>query len=267
MASSKDGAPPAKKKRAKKPAKSAKAETKAPSRKGRPKKPAPDAFEVRIGYAFSDKALLQEALTHTSVGGRRGRAISYERMEFFGDRVLGLVVAQILYERFPEAGEDALAPRLNALVSRTACARAARRIDLGAALRMAPSEVKSGGREKETILADACEALIAAIYFDAASKGLAAAKKFIEAAWGDDFAGVEEAPRDPKTTLQEWAAQRRRPNPHYAVVERTGPDHAPYFIVEARVEGVEACRGAGGSKRDAEREAARAMLKSVGVHV
>ena len=228
---------------------------------------AAETIESRIGRVFKNKALLQEALTHTSVGERRDRAVSYERMEFLGDRVLGLVVAQILYERFPEAGEDALAPRLNALVSRTACARAARRIDLGAALRMAPSEVKSGGRAKETILADACEALIAAIYLDAGASGLKAAKKFIETAWGDDFAGVEEAPRDPKTALQEWAAQRRRPNPHYAVVERTGPDHAPYFVVEARVEGVEALRGAGSSKRDAEREAARAMLKSVGIHV
>lgn len=221
------------------------------------------AFERRIGYGFGDDSLLEEALSHTS----RSAKISYERMEFLGDRVLGLVVAQILYDRFPTAGEDALAPRLNALVSRTACARAARRIELGEALHMAPSEAKSGGREKETILADACEALIAAIYLDAGASGLKAARKFIEAAWGDDFASVEEAPRDPKTTLQEWAAQRRKANPHYEVVERTGPDHAPHFVVEARVDGIQSVRGAGASKRDAERAAARALLNTVGIHV
>ncbi len=221
-------------------------------------------LEARIGRTFRKKALLREALTHTSVGERRKQAIDYERLEFLGDRVLGIVVAEHLFETFPGEGEDRLAPRLNALVNKDACARAARRIDLGAALILSPSEAKTGGRNKDTILADACEALIAAIYLDG---GLKAARQFIETHWAEEFASAGEAPRDPKTTLQEWSAQRKRPNPFYDVVERTGPDHAPYFVVEVRVEGVEAMRGAGGSKRDAEREAARAMLKSVGIHV
>ena len=223
-----------------------------------------DDLETRIGRPFRKKALLREALTHTSVGERQKQTIDYERLEFLGDRVLGIVVAEHLFETFPDEGEDRLAPRLNALVNKDACARAARRIDLGAALILSTSEARTGGRNKDTILADACEALIAAIYLDG---GLKAARQFIETVWAEEFASAGEAPRDPKTTLQEWAAQRKRPNPHYEVVERTGPDHAPYFVVEARVEGVEALRGAGGSKRDAEREAARAMLKSVGIHV
>jgi ribonuclease-3 len=129
---------------------------------------------------------------------------------------------------------------------------------------LSPSEARTGGREKDTILADACEALIAALYLDG---GLKAAKAFIETYWADEFAASGDAPRDPKTTLQEWAAQRKRPNPRYDVIERSGPDHAPRFVVEASVEGLDAKRGEGGSKRDAEREAARALLKAVGVRV
>lgn len=222
------------------------------------------AFEQRIGRPFRKKALLREALTHTSVGERRESAVSYERMEFLGDRVLGLVIAEYLYGTFPDAGENTLAPRLNALVNRDACARAARRIDIGAVLRLSAAEARTGGREKDTILADACEALIAAIYFDG---GMKAARQFVLTVWADEFAGVRETPRDAKTALQEWAAQRRRPNPSYAVVERTGPDHAPRFVVEARVEGLEAGRGEGASKRDAEREAARVVLGAVGERV
>jgi ribonuclease-3 len=222
------------------------------------------SFETRIGRKFRNKALLREALTHSSFGERRAAAVSYERMEFLGDRVLGLVMAEQLYTRFPNAGENDLAPRLNALVNRDACMRAARRIDIGAALILSASEARSGGRDKDTILADACEALIAAIYLDG---GMKAAEKFILKAWAEEFDAVQKTPRDPKTALQEWAAQRRRPNPHYEVVARTGPDHAPHFVVEARVDGCDAGRGAGNSKRDAEREAARAVLLSVGEHV
>lgn len=231
----------------------------------RKKAPSAEAdFEARIGRKFRNKALLREALTHTSVGERKGAAVSYERMEFLGDRVLGLVIAEFLYARFPGAGENDLAPRLNALVNRDACVRAARRIGIGPMLRVSSSEDRSGGRTKDTILSDACEALIAAIYLDG---GMKAAEKFILAVWAEEFDAVEVTPRDPKTALQEWAAQRRRPNPSYTVVERTGPDHAPRFVVEARVDGLEASRGTGNSKRDAEREAARALLGVVGVHV
>ncbi len=222
-------------------------------------------LERRLGRTFRRKSLLREALTHASVGGERQRSgIDYERLEFLGDRVLGLVVAEDLYERFPGEGEDKLAPRLNALVNRDACARAARRMGLGQAIVLSSAEERTGGREKDTILADACEALIAAVYLDG---GLKAARQLIALFWAEEFTAVGDAPRDPKTALQEWAAARRRPNPSYTVVERTGPDHAPHFLVEARVDGVEAARGAGPSKRDAERAAARAMLETVGVHV
>ncbi|MDX2234900.1 MAG: ribonuclease III [Hyphomonadaceae bacterium] len=220
--------------------------------------------EARIGRTFRRKALLREALTHASVGEKQKSSIDYERLEFLGDRVLGLVVAENLYARFPDEGEDKLAPRLNALVNRDACARAARRMDLGAVLLLSPAEERTGGREKDTILADACEALIAAVYLDG---GLKAARELIVTFWAEEFVSMRDAPRDPKTALQEWAAQRRRPNPVYAVVARTGPDHAPHFVVEVRVDGLTAARGEGGSKRDAERAAARTMLETVGVDV
>jgi ribonuclease-3 len=223
-----------------------------------------DRLERRIGHAFENKRLLEEALTHSSVAERRRDAITYERLEFVGDRILGLVVAEYLHANHPSEGEAKMALRFNALVNYEACARAARRVDLGAALLLSESELRTGGREKETILADACEALIAALYFDG---GLDTARRFILDAWGAELSAPGEAPRDPKTALQEWAAQRRRPNPVYEVVERLGPDHAPSFVVEAKVDGLPSTRGAGGSKRDAERQAARALLSEVGVHV
>jgi ribonuclease-3 len=221
-----------------------------------------DAVEERIGRKFRERALLIEALTHASASERSRK--DYERLEFLGDRVLGLVIAEHLFNTFPNESEDALAPRLNALVNRDACARAAKRVDLGDSLILSHSESKSGGRQKETILADACEALIAAVYLDG---GMEAARDFIILAWAEEFGSTDEAPKDPKTALQEWAAQRRRPNPAYDVVARSGPDHAPHFIVEAKVEGLDPLRGEGGSKRDAERAAARALLASVGIHV
>jgi ribonuclease-3 len=223
-----------------------------------------DDFEARIGRRFRKKTLLREALTHSSAAEGKAAAPDYERLEFLGDRVLGLVVSEHLYALFPKEGEDKLAPRFNALVNRDACARAARRAGIGPHLVLSAAEARTGGREKDTILADACEALIAALYLDG---GMKAARAFIETYWADEFLSAGDAPRDPKTALQEWTASRKRPNPRYDVVERSGPDHAPRFVVEAVVEGLETMRGEGGSKRDAEREAARAALKQVGVRV
>ncbi|MDZ4777199.1 MAG: ribonuclease III [Alphaproteobacteria bacterium] len=223
-----------------------------------------DDFEARIGRTFRKKTLLREALTHSSAAEGKAAAPDYERLEFLGDRVLGLVVCEHLYGLFPKEGEDKLAPRFNALVNRDACARAARRAGIGPQLVLSAAEARTGGREKDTILADACEALIAALYLDG---GIKAARAFIETYWADEFLASGEAPQDPKTALQEWTASRKRPNPRYDVVERSGPDHAPRFVVEAVVEGLETMRGEGGSKRDAEREAARAALKQVGVRV
>lgn len=223
-----------------------------------------DDFEARIGRKFRRKALLREALTHSSAAEGKAAAPDYERLEFLGDRVLGLVVAEHLHHLFPGEGENRLAPRFNALVNREACARAARRAGLGPHLVLSAAEARTGGRDKDTILADACEALIAALYLDG---GLKAARAFIETYWAEEFAAPGEAPRDPKTALQEWTASRKRPNPRYDVVERSGPDHAPRFVVEAVVEGLQTMRGEGGSKRDAEREAARAALRQAGVRV
>ncbi|MEJ0060951.1 MAG: ribonuclease III [Terricaulis sp.] len=220
------------------------------------------ALQERLGYHFKSRDLLVEALTHASVlAGNAKNQRSYERLEFLGDRVLGLIVAERLSTDFPDEGEDGLAPRLNALVNRGACARAARRADLGPALRLSPSEAGQGGREKEQILADACESVIAGLYLDG---GFAAARDFVLRFWGDEFSAVKELPRDAKTVLQEWAAAKKRVLT-YELMERTGPEHAPRFVVEARVEGRSPARGEGGSKREAERAAASAFLREAGV--
>lgn len=220
------------------------------------------ALETHLGYSFKDRDLLKEALTHGSImGAKASSARSYERLEFVGDRVLGLIVAERLFATFPDEGESGLAPRLNALVNRAACARAARRAELGPVIRLAASEAEQGGREKEQILADVCESVIAALYLDG---GLETARDFITRFWGDEFDNVSRVPRDPKTVLQEWAAARKR-NLTYELMERTGPEHAPRFVVEARVEGFAPARGEGGSKRDAERAAAAALLAEAGV--
>jgi ribonuclease-3 len=223
----------------------------------------PAALEDALGYEFRDPRLLRQALTHASAGEGRAGAVSNERLEFLGDRVLGLVIASRLIRMFPEAGEDGLAPRLNALVNKQACARAARLAGLGPALRLSAGEERAGGRDKEAILADACEAVIAAIYLDG---GLPAAQAFIERWWEDAFAGVATPPQDPKTALQEWAARAHRDAPVYDLVGRSGPDHAPRFSVAVRVAG-RCAQGEGPSKREAERAAARALLVQEGVDV
>ncbi len=220
------------------------------------------ALEQRIGYAFKDGNLLREALTHGSVdAGKRKR--DYDRLEFLGDRVLGLVVAERLFAEHQNEQEGELAPRYNALVNMHACARAARAADLGAALILSPSEEASGGRDKEAILGDVCESVIAALYLDG---GYDVAKAFISRFWGDAFDDVKHAPRDAKTLLQEWAAARKK-GMSYAVIDQTGPEHSPHFIIEARVAGFEPVRGEGGSKREAQRLAAAAFLKARGVDV
>jgi ribonuclease-3 len=214
------------------------------------------ALEERIGYAFKDRARLAEALTHGSALGGAKKKRSYDRLEFLGDRVLGLVVAERLLEQHQGEEEGELATRLNALVNKHACARAARAADLGAAVLLSPSEEASGGRGKEAILGDICESVIGALYLDG---GLEAARAFIVRFWGDAFEAVKNVSRDAKTALQEWAAARKR-GLSYVVIEQSGPEHSPHFVVEARVEGYEAVRGEAGAKRDAQRAAASAFL-------
>ena len=217
------------------------------------------AFQDRIGHVFADPALLVRAMTHASlVSERRG---DNQRLEFLGDRVLGLVIAEALMAGDGAADEGALAPRLNALVRKETCADVARQIDLGAVLKLGKSEQVTGGRRKMALLGDAVEALIAAVYLDA---GLEAARALVLRLWGDRVSAVEPDARDPKTTLQEWAQARGMRPPVYAVEGRTGPDHAPEFRISATLEDGRSAEGAATSKRVAEQGAARMLLARLG---
>lgn len=219
-------------------------------------------LEQRLEYAFEDRALLSEALTHASaLEGQKQKRRSYDRLEFLGDRVLGLIVAERLLGDHGDAAEGEIAARYNALVNRRACAHAARAAGLGDAVVLSPSEEASGGRGKEAILADICEAVIAALYLDG---GFEAARAFVTRFWGDAFQDENTARRDAKTVLQEWAAAKKR-GLSYVVIEQGGPEHAPHFTIEARIDGYPPQRGEGGSKREAQRAAAAAFLKARGV--
>jgi ribonuclease-3 len=222
------------------------------------------ALEARLGHRFSDSGLLREALTHASrTGGTRGRGgaskdeTDNERLEFLGDRVLGLVIAETLLQRYPDAREGGLAPRLNALVRKETLAEIAEELGLSEALRLAKGDALSSARARMAILADACEAVIAAIYLDA---GLGAARDFVLRSWSARLGDLEEVPRDAKTALQEWAQARGLPTPAYDVILREGPDHAPHFRVAVKVEGLFVEAGEGASKRAAEQAAAAALL-------
>lgn len=211
-----------------------------------------------LGHRFADPALLREAVSHPSLLGlSRNAAREYERLEFLGDRVLGLVIAEWLIERFPEEPEGALARRHTALVRAETLAAVAEAIDLGAHLRLSPAEGEAGGRTKPAILADACEAVIGALYRDG---GLAAAQAFIRARWAAVLEGTASPPQDPKTALQEWSMAQGRGLPVYETLARTGPDHAPVFRVRVAVAGLGEATGEGPSKRAAEKAAAVALL-------
>lgn len=216
------------------------------------------ALEQRIGHAFTDRDLLERALTHSSVGDGARKVNHNERLEFLGDRVLNLLAAERLLSLDHEAKEGVLSPRLAALVNGKACARVARRIGLAPALRLSGSASKIGARESDGVLGDACEALMAALYIDG---GLEAARVFFTAAWQEEFDTPSNARgHDPKTRLQEWAQGRGLALPAYTVVKRTGPDHAPVFTVAVTLEGFEPERGEGKSRQEAEKAAALAML-------
>jgi ribonuclease III len=214
-----------------------------------------NAAQVLLGHQFTRPKLLAEALTHRSAAGAKGIG-SNERLEFIGDRVLGLIVADWLIERFPEEQEGALGPRLAALVSKPALAGIAQANGLAALLSVAPGESKRGVRLQATVLADALEAVIGALYLDA---GLPAARDFVRRVMGEVMDQQFLPPKDSKTALQEWALKRALPLPVYEVVEQSGPSHAPHFVVKVCV-GDAAARGEAGSKRVAEQEAARALL-------
>ena len=226
------------------------------------------ALVDRLGHRFRDVALLERALTHSSVGEGADKAAGKparhnERLEFLGDRVLGLLVAQRLHNDYPAADEGELSSRLHALVDKHACGRVGERLKVGEALRLSPGETKSGGRRKEGVVADAVEALLAAVFLDG---GLDAARAVFDRAWAEELAAP--APRalnNPKSALQEWTQGQGRALPTYRVVGQTGSDHAPTFTVEVSIEGVEPLTAPGRSRQDAEKAAAMAMLQREGV--
>ncbi|HSC19874.1 MAG TPA: ribonuclease III [Rhizomicrobium sp.] len=216
------------------------------------------ALEARLGHTFADKSLLEQALRHASAG-----TVSNERLEFLGDRVLGLIVAEKLYALFQGDPEGLLAVKLNALVRKEACAQAAEAAGLSKDLVLAHSEARAGGRQKAVILAGACEAVIAALYLDG---GMEAARAFIARYWTEMFGALDRDMRDAKTALQEWAQSGpAKTTPLYRLLKREGPDHAPKFVVEVSAGDQQPAMGEGRSKREAEQAAAQAMLARLGL--
>lgn len=216
------------------------------------------AFSGRLGHDFAKPEVLVRAVTHSSMTSPHRD--DNQRQEFLGDRVLGLVMAEALLLADVNAAEGLLAPRFNALVRKETCANVAREIDLGAVLKLGRSEMKSGGRRKEALLADGMEAVIAAVYQDGGFDG---ARAMILRLWGVRIHNVADDARDPKTALQEWAQARGENPPEYIEVARSGPDHQPIFTIEARLASGPFEAATAGSKRQAEQAAASALLKKV----
>jgi ribonuclease-3 len=217
------------------------------------------AFAARLGHGFARPELLMRAVTHGSMSSPNRD--DNQRLEFLGDRVLGLVMAEALLQADPGASEGQIAPRYNMLVRRETCADVARAIDLGSVLKLGRSEMKSGGRRKEALLADAIEAVIAAVYLDA---GFEAARDVVLRLWDGRIDAVEQDSRDAKTALQEWAQGRGDAPPAYVETAREGPDHQPVFTIAVRLQSGEIEEAQAGSKRQAEQMAAAAMLKRMG---
>jgi ribonuclease III len=220
------------------------------------------ALSESLGHAFARPELAAEALTHRSALDRRAELKSAfphgnERLEFLGDRVLSLAMADLLLRRFPGEREGELARRHAALVRAETLVEIATTIALGPRIRLGDSERAHGEAVKPTILADALEALLAAVFLDG---GFDAAAACVQRLWGARLSQQAVAPRDPKTALQEWAQARRLPLPAYREVGREGPPHAPVFVVDVALKGHEPARGRGGSKREAERLAAALLL-------
>jgi ribonuclease-3 len=224
---------------------------------------AAEALAPRLGHCFTRPDLLAQALTHPSVdqGRRRTRSTEYERLEFLGDRVLGLVVADMLFRRFPDEAEGELARRFTALVRREAVARVAQTIGLDERLILARGDDEAGARSNPGLLADACEAVIGALFADG---GFAVADRFVREQWASLMEEDPRPPKDAKTALQEWAQARGRPLPAYRLVKSEGPAHHPDFLIEVEVDGEAAAQGRGTSKRAAEQAAARALMDKVG---
>ncbi len=214
------------------------------------------AFRDRLGHRFRCADLLVEALTHSSLTS--STRPDNQRLEFLGDRVLGLIIAEELMAIDPEANEGELALRFNSLVRKETCADVARQLELGTALRLGRAEMLSGGRRKDALLADAMEAVIAAVFLDA---GFSKARTVVLSAWGERVTRARQDAKDPKTALQELAQSQGYPPPEYTLVSRDGPDHAPVFTIQVRMESGETAISSAGSKKVAEQVAARALLQ------
>jgi len=219
-------------------------------------------LDARLGYKFRSRDLLRKALTHASVRQAPGKRRDNERLEFLGDRVLGLAVAELLWEVYPGADEGELARVYNRLVRGRTCAAVARELDIGPLLVLSEAEAGSGGRGKETILADACEALLGAVFLEA---GYDMARHVVRTHWGSRVGASPADAADAKSLLQEWAQGQGLDLPAYVEVDRQGPDHEPRFTAEVRIRGRKPARGEGASKRAAEQAAAAALLAREGV--
>lgn len=211
------------------------------------------ALSPIIDHDPRDPALFVQALTH----GSTGQTPDYQRLEFLGDRVLGMVIADLLYTRFPLAAEGQMSSFLNRLVSRESCAEIARACNLGPLIRLGKQARDDGGAGSTNILGDVVEALIGALYIDG---GMASARSFIERHWAERIAEIAEAPRHPKSELQEWAAARNRKTPMYTMLGKSGPDHDLRFTVRVEIKGLGASEASGTSKQEAETQAARQFL-------
>ena len=212
-------------------------------------------LETALGHRPRRPALFERALTHASFGGDQ-----YERLEFLGDRVLGLAIANWLYELFPDEPEGQLSKRLNALVAREVCAEVARALEVGPRVRLGKQARDDGASDSDNVIGDVVEALIGAVYLDS---GLDAAMQFVRRAWGDRVSTRDKAPQHPKSALQEWAAAQERRPPAYRLAERSGPQHAPTFVVEVEIRGVGSASAEGASKQEAETAAAAKLLEQL----
>lgn len=220
------------------------------------------SLEARLGYNFSNYENLERALTHASVRKKTDNNFHYQRLEFFGDRVLGLAVAELLFEKYPDANEGELSLRLNALVKGKTLAEISDELELHEFIRTGGDLKELTGKRMQSVRADVLEALIASIYIDG---GMQAAVDFIKRFWKERIHIVEETRRDSKTSLQEWAHSNRFGTPRYKEQKRTGPDHDPVFTVVVHINGQKDEAGTGRSKRAAEQDAAKKMLIREGI--
>lgn len=222
-----------------------------------------DKLEKALSYSFKNHALLEEALTHPSISKNRGdqtQIFNYERFEFLGDSVLGLVIAELLIHKYPDEKEGELAKRLAGLVRGEALVSVSKKLNIGEFIKMTQGEEFMGGRDNASNVENTLEAIIGAIYIDS---GLESAREFISRHWLELIDNMKEPPKDPKTELQEWSQGLGLPIPDYNIVKQVGPSHNPFFEVSVNVKGWQEVVAEGTSKKKAEKNAAKKLLKII----